>query len=166
MTSKPKRILNQSIEALKPVAKDIADTFNPENLLEQILGLEGKSSFNNKEDMRKHFAKKGASPLEPKYLQEKYQEKDNEKIRALRIRLHKRRQEEEKSAWERRKKEEQQKKLQQQREENRRRQKEEEERQSQPLIEPKGKTRRSIFAPIKRKIQQLMPEYRGNKSRG
>ncbi len=169
MKSATRSVFEGVKEATADIARsaisDIAETLSPISLLEQILGLDEKGKrFKNRQEMEKYFADKKSTPLNPEKLQEKYQESDEAKIQQMRMRLHRQIKAQDEASWRKRQQIQRQNQLREA--EEQRKKLEQEKQQDQPLIEPKGKVRRSIFAPIKRKIQQLMPEYRGNKSRG
>lgn len=145
----------------KTTVKQIGQTFSPLKLTEKVLGLDNDDETNLPDEKK---LKKNFTPLDTERLEKEYKKPDEIKYKELRKRLFDQIKNEERQIFEQKKEEEKKKLL----EEERKRKEEEEKRkkEQEELTIPQGKIRRSIFAPIKKTIQQLIPEFRGSKSKG
>ena len=123
--------------------------------LEQITGQTTSTEPNNKgiEKLEKIEKPKNHTPLNVQKLQEIYQEQDREKMDKVRSKLwhfFNLQKEEERKAIAQRKREEEERKQKEEMEKEEKKREEERAKQQQPFVEtPKGKERRSIFAPRK-----------------
>lgn len=139
-------------KTVKNSAKQVASTFSPTKMWEQLLGA--GSAPSNLSDSKENNSKsseanrgKNHTPLDLDKLNKKYQDTDKQKVDALRNRLFQLvKQGEEKVLYDK-KKEEEEKKQKENYEAMEKKKKEEQKRQESAGSEiPKGKVRRSIFS--------------------
>lgn len=169
----PKSIFSDSLdeffELVKSTGQQAAQaakslTFGTaQKALEQITGQSSTSTEPNKgsEKLTNERKQINHTPLNFKKLQEKYQEQDKKKMDDVRNKLwhfFNLAKEEERKAIEQRKREEEERKRKEEMEEQEKRKKEQAQ-QQEPLPMPKGKERRSIFAP-KRAVKRAQAETR------
>ena len=157
------KITEELLELGKSVAQNtatqMAKTFNPFTLAEQIISPPSKDNL-EKQDVKKG---KNFTPLDTKKLRQKYdkrqKENDQAKLEALRKRLFQQIKQEEIRYLEEQKLKELEKKRKEE-EEQRKKEEEKRKKEKEVLIEPEGKVRRSIFAPLKRKIKSKLTEFK------
>ncbi len=163
-------ILSDSFEQLaelgqstaKQGGKQIAQTFSPLKLIDQLAGKTQDISA-NPEEQNTRLSKtedNKSTPLDLNKLQQKYNEQEKGKMEKLRHRLFQMVKSEEEKSLQRKKAEEQQKKQKEEAEKEQKKRQQLKEQQEQQLAEePQGKIRQSIFS-RKKRIKQKTVETR------